>query len=68
MRRLRDAVGLSYQGMAVCCMTIHNAPVHLAQLVQPIVADRHIQQVRHTQNSPHTAVCELLLFPALSTL
>jgi len=46
----------------------HNAPLHLAQLVQPMLAEQHIQQVRQPQNSPHPAACQFLLFPALSTL
>ena len=68
MRRVRDAVRRNDQEMAVCCVANHNAPLHLAQFVQPMLAKQHIQQVRQPQNSPHTAACEFLLFPALSTL
>jgi hypothetical protein len=39
----------------------------MAQLVQPMLAKHHIQQVRQSQNSHHTAPCEFFLFPALRT-
>jgi len=68
MRRVRDAGRCIDQEMAVCCVANHNAPLHLAQIVQPMLAEQHIQQVRQPQNSPHTAPCQFLLFPALSTL
>jgi len=68
LRRVRDAVRLNDQEMPGCCVANHNAPLHLAQLVLPMLAEQHIQQVRQPQNSPHTAACEFLLFPALSTL
>jgi len=68
MRRLRDAVRCNDQEIAVCSVANHNAPLHLAQLVLPMLAEQHIQQVRQPQNSPHTAACQFLLFPALSTV
>jgi len=46
----------------------HYALVHLAQLVQPMFAVHHIQQVLQPQNTPHIAPCEFLLFPALRTI
>ena len=68
MRRVRKSVRCNDQEMLVCCLANHNAPLHLAQLVQPMLTEQHIQQVRQPQNSPHTAPCQFLLFPALSTL
>jgi len=68
MGRVCDAVRRNDQEMAVCCVANLNAPLHLAQLVQLMLAEQHIQQVRQPQNSPHTAACQFLLFPALSTL
>jgi len=67
MGRVRDSVRRNDQEMAVCCLANHNAPLHLAQLVQPMLAEQHIQQVRQPQNSPHTAACQFLLFPVLRT-
>jgi hypothetical protein len=68
MRRLRDAIRPNGQEMVACCVANHNAPLHLSQLVQPMLAEHHIKRVRTPQNFPHTAVCEFFLFPALSTL
>ena len=68
MRHVRDAVRGNGQEMAVCCVLIPYAPVGLAQILQSMFAEQHNQQVRQPRNSPHTAACQFLLFPALSTL
>jgi hypothetical protein len=67
MRRLRDEVRRKHLEMAVCFVANHNAPVHLDQCLQPFLARQHIQQVRQTQNYPHTVPCDFLLFPVLKT-
>jgi len=68
MRRVRDVVRCNDQEMTVCCVANHNEPLHFAQIVQPMLAKQHIQQVRQPQTSHHTAACQFLLFPAWRTL
>ena len=65
---LCEADRRNVQEMPVCCVANHNSPLHLAQLVQPMLADHHVPQVLRPQNSPHTTLREFLLFLALSTL
>jgi len=43
MTRVRDAVRCNDQEMAVCLVVNHNAPIHLAHLLQPMFAEQHIQ-------------------------
>jgi len=38
------------------------------EILQVMFAEQNIQQVHQPQNSRHTAACQFLLFPALSTL
>jgi hypothetical protein len=64
MRRLQDAFRRNDQEMAVCCVADDNAPVRLAELVQPMLAERNVPQVPKPQNTPRTALFDFFLFCA----
>ena len=49
VRRLRDPVRSNYQDMALCFVANHNAPLHLAQMVQLMLVQHHALQVRKPQ-------------------
>ena len=65
MRLQQDAFRRNGQEMAVCCVADDNGPVQLAELMQPMLAERNVPQVRKPQNTPRTALFYFFLLPAL---